>query len=152
MSLTPWLAEQDPMASDWVQTFFEDPFFRRNLGAIVPRSTRMPSLKSVLNMDLLEKEHEYCLCADMPGFTKEDISVNIDNNVLTISANRTEKIDENNEKFHYHERNFGKVERSINLPSNANTDRATASYENGVLRLSFPKIVKGQAGKKLSIA
>ncbi len=153
MSLTPWTM-QDP-TSDWIQNFFEDPFYRSGVTSITPRASRNRLLKPltpVLNMDLVEKEHEFCLCADLPGLSKDEIAINIENNVVHISAKRTECYDEVNDKFHYRERGSGKVERSIQLPNNANTDSATANYENGVLKLTFPKLVKGQVGKKICIA
>ncbi len=146
MSLIPWIATNDVF-----DTFFDDPFFRR--GALVPRQTQQLTtpLAPVLKMDLVEKEDEFSLSADLPGISKEDISINIDHDIVTVSATRTSKHNEDSDKFHYRERSFGRVERSLRLPSNADVDKAAASYENGVLQVHFPKVAKKESGKKIEI-
>eukprot|EP01084_Bolivina_argentea_P190154 326858_1 len=77
--------------------------------------------KPRMNIDMAEKENHYCCCADLPGFNKKDIKLNIDNNVLTINAYK-EKLHEKGDKVNFlrRERAFGKVMRSLRLPSNIN--------------------------------
>jgi HSP20 family protein len=98
--------------------------------------------------------------ADLPGLKKEEISVDIDNNVLTLKVAHEEKKEETRtddpEKegattWHRTERSRVYVMRSIVLPEAANTDAAKATYNNGVLSINFPKKAPAPPPIKLSI-
>ncbi|CAM9805324.1 unnamed protein product [Discosporangium mesarthrocarpum] len=90
---------------------------------------------------------DYQLFADLPGVKKEDISLDIDSEThrLNLSAEkkreRTEesKSEEGGARYHFVERSYGKLSRSIRLPENMDIENADANYSNGVLHLSFPK-------------
>jgi len=98
------------------------------------------------NVDIYEEGNEVVLKTDLPGMKKEDIKVNLTENMLTISGERikTEKI----EKADYfrHERTFGTFERRFELPGDLDTEKIAAHYENGVLELRIP--MKKEAEKK----
>ena len=88
---------------------------------------------------------------DLAGFVKDDISINIDNFVLTITAMKKECHAKEVVTFHRRERAFGKVMRSLRLPSNINPDSCSCDFINGVLIVQLPKI-SSSAHKKLTIA
>ena len=96
------------------------------------------------NVDIFEEGKEFVLKIDLPGMKKEDIKVDITENMLTISGERTktEKI----EKAGYfrHERTFGTFERRFELPGNLDTEKVTAHYEHGVLELRIPMLKEAE--------
>lgn len=90
--------------------------------------------------DITENEKEYILEAELPGFKKEDINIDIDNNYLTISAERKYENTEKDKKGSVirSERSYGSFSRSFDI-SGVVTDKIEAEYENGVLKLTMPK-------------
>ena len=95
-----------------------------------------------LKTDIKDTGDSYTLEADLPGFKKEDIKVDIDDDILVIKAEHSEDKDEKNDNGDYirRERYYGSYTRSFNV-SEINVDGITASYENGVLTLTMPKKV-----------
>lgn len=100
-----------------------------------------------------------CVCkrcdflpVDLPGVAKDDIDVNISNNTMTITAKKSENIEEEAERYFRRERFYGKVQRSIVLPVDADHQRCEAKYENGVLTINMPKLVGESGSKKLMIS
>jgi len=90
-------------------------------------------------MDLIETNEGYRLHLDVPGITKEDLSINYQNDQLTVSGERTSPHLADNEEFVRVERSFGHFYRSFSLPQTVNPAEIEASYENGVLTISVPK-------------
>ena len=85
--------------------------------------------------------HALFCSLDLPGFKKEDISINIDNNVLTVSAFKKEcHLEEAGVHYYRRERAWGKTFRSLRLPSNIGADSATCDFVNGVLIVTLPKV------------
>lgn len=103
--------------------------------------------------DIKKVDGKYVLEAELPGFKKEDIHIDIDKDTLTISAER--KADENDEKgengFIRRERYYGSFSRSFNIKG-IDTDAITAEYNDGVLKLTMPeKAPETPAAKRLEI-
>ena len=94
--------------------------------------------------DIYEDDKSVVLTADMPGMKKEDISINVAKNRLTIKAEKKdyEKVDK--KTFHLSERIFGKFERSFELPDYIDTENIKADYESGVLTLTMNKKAETQ--------
>lgn len=93
-------------------------------------------------IDVEEKESEFVLTAECPGMKEKDIAVDVEQNTLTIKGEKQSEREEKKEKngrWHLVERSWGSFERSFTLPSNADTSRAKASFENGVLTIRLPK-------------
>ncbi|MDE2776166.1 MAG: Hsp20/alpha crystallin family protein [Chloroflexota bacterium] len=92
-----------------------------------------------LALDVDENADAYTVRANLPGVSQEAISVNIHEDVLTISAEtRAENRDENS-KMLIRERRFGQFSRSLRFPTNVDADAVDASFENGVLSITLPK-------------
>jgi HSP20 family protein len=89
----------------------------------------------------------------LPGFLKDDISINIDNNVLAVTAFKRE-CHKGEEGIHYfrRERAWGKCTRHLRLPSNLNPETAETTFLNGVLIIKLPKIATSATHKHLIIA
>lgn len=90
--------------------------------------------------DIKDEGDHFELEADLPGFEKKDIHLDVNGDVLTISAERHSEHEENDKKGKYVrcERSYGAYRREFDL-SNIQTDEIKAKYENGVLKLSLPK-------------
>ena len=98
--------------------------------------------------DITDNGDAYSLEADLPGFGREDITVEVQDNCLTISAERKED-SEHKEDGGYvrRERRFGSFRRSFDI-TGIRGDEISAKYENGVLTLSLPKEVPAEPEKK----
>ncbi|PLR80104.1 heat-shock protein Hsp20 [Bacillus canaveralius] len=93
------------------------------------------------NIDIHETENEVVATCDIPGLEKkEDVNINIDNNMLTISGtvHRVNELKEEN--MHRRERFVGRFQRSVTLPSPVSEDGVRATYRNGVLEIHMPKL------------
>ena len=75
----------------------------------------------------------------MPGYSKDNININIENNILTLIAEAKEETSKKTETYYYMERNSGKQTRTIKLPDNINNDNMSAKYMNGVLYITMSK-------------
>ena len=89
--------------------------------------------------DLVEKEDEFVLTAELPGMTQKDISVTITNNVVTIKGEKKQESENKEGSVHRTERTYGGFSRSFTLPAGARTEKVDASYRDGVLSLRIPK-------------
>jgi HSP20 family protein len=90
--------------------------------------------------DILDQGDHFELRADLPGFKKEDISLGLEDNMLTISAERHSDWEDKDKQGNFVrcERSYGSYSRSYDM-SEVQTDKIEASYENGVLTLKLPK-------------
>ncbi|HEX5024577.1 MAG TPA: Hsp20/alpha crystallin family protein [Agriterribacter sp.] len=88
-------------------------------------------------------EDDKCFCVDVvaPGFKKQDFKVNIEDDILTISAETKTKNKEENKNKQYSRReyNHSSFTRSFSVPENVKGDELSASYKDGILRLDIPK-------------
>jgi HSP20 family protein len=89
--------------------------------------------------DLIESETHYVLRADLPGVSEDDISIELDHNVLTISGERKAETREQTGGYVRVERVSGSFRRSVRLPKGVDAEAITAAFDNGVLEVSVPK-------------
>ena len=104
--------------------------------------------------DITEKDGNFILEAELPGFDKDDIRIDLEKDRLTISAERSsDKEDKDDERSYVRrERFYGSYSRSFNV-SGIDTDAITASYDNGVLKLTMPrKTPEVPASRRLEIS
>jgi HSP20 family protein len=101
-------------------------------------------------MDLVETEEHYVLTADLPGLSEEDISLEFDGDVLTLSGERKFEHTERKEGFYRLERATGSFSRSLTLPEGVDPDAVTATFDKGVLEVRIPK-PEQRKPKKVSI-
>ena len=92
-----------------------------------------------LALDVEENADAYTVRANLPGISQEAISVNIHEDVLTISAETVAENRDENSKMLIRERRFGSFSRSLRFPTNVDGDAVDASFENGVLSITLPK-------------
>lgn len=104
-----------------------------------------------IKIDVAEKDGEYKVLAEIPGVKKDDIQVDIEGDVVSISAEaRAEKDVKEGERVIHSERYFGKVSRSFRLGQEVDQAKASAKYTDGVLELVLPKRTAASA-KRVTI-
>ena len=113
---------------DVFDRMMDDSFFGQGMHDILPCRT-----------DIIDKGDSYLMRADMPGFNKEDIHIDVQGNQLTITAEHKQEISENKRDYVRHERRYGTLSRSFDIQG-INAGNITAAYTNGVLELTLPKI------------
>ncbi|RVW44432.1 22.7 kDa class IV heat shock protein [Vitis vinifera] len=120
---------------------FDDPFrILEHSPITVPRGLETIALA---RSDWKETTSAHIITLDVPGMKKEDIKIEIEENrVLRISGERTAEKEAEGEKWHRSERATGKFWRQFRLPANADLDRIKAHIENGVLRITIPKLAE----------
>jgi HSP20 family protein len=90
-------------------------------------------------MDLVESADEFVLRADLPGLTEQDVKIELEDNVLTVSGERKAEHEERKEGYYRVERSSGTFSRSLTLPEGVDAESVKASFENGVLEVRIPK-------------
>lgn len=94
-----------------------------------------------VKVDVVEHPDEIVIAADLPGYDSDDIDLSVSGGVLTISAetDRELAVDDEKARFHMRERRSRSATRRIRLPGEVEEEEASASYEDGVLTVTFPK-------------
>jgi HSP20 family protein len=104
------------------------------------------------SVNVEESKEELVLTAELPGMSEEDISIEMENNVLTISGEKTEERTEGDQERRYHlwERRYGSFQRSFTLPRTVKAEDIRATYDQGVLTVHLPKVPEAK-GRKITV-
>ena len=89
-------------------------------------------------LEVFQRGQEIVVRADLPGLNKDNVRVDVEDDVLTISGERREENEENREGFFRSERSYGQFYRSIPLPENVDPSSIKASFNDGVLEVTIP--------------
>lgn len=121
--------------------------FGRDFPAPANAGARGPLAPKV---NVAENEKGLDITADLPGVKKEDVALDVADNVLTIKAEHKEEREEKDEKqqFHLYERSYGTYMRRIAIPFEADEDKIAAKLENGVLKISVPRSAEPERRQK----
>lgn len=98
------------------------------------------STDNQFRVDVIDKDDKFLLKAELPGFNKEDIKVDIGDEHLTISASHSEETTQEEDNYIRRERKFGSFARSFDL-GGIDKDNISAAYKNGILEITLPKEV-----------
>ena len=90
-------------------------------------------------VDLYEKDDHFVIKAELPGVDKNDIKVDLKDRVLTLSGERAYDNEVKEENYYRKERSSGKFQRVFTLPADVDSDKITAEFKEGVLRVEVPK-------------
>lgn len=112
-----------------------DEFFNRSIGDMLGSD----GLMNQPSVNILETANAFELEFAAPGFEKQDFSLNVENEYLTVSAQKETKQEENNERYTRREFRFDAFKRSFKLPATINQEAVSAVYKNGVLQVTLPK-------------
>ncbi len=121
---------------DFMNFPFEDRFFSRN-----PKNGAKHQA-AVMKTDIRETDGAYTMEVDLPGFTKDEISMKLDKGYLTISASKNTENEEKDEKGKYvrRERYLGNMSRSFFVGEQLTQEDVKAKFENGILNVTIPKV------------
>lgn len=109
------------------------------------------ALRRIGNMrvELGENESNFVVDVELPGVEKNDISLDVDNNILTVSVEtKRDKENELNNKVLHTERYYGLMKRSLTLPEGIDDSAIKASYNNGILHITLPKKAEAEPESK----
>ena len=90
-------------------------------------------------VDITEDDKEYLIKAELPEVKKEDVKVTVENGTLTITGERKFEKEEKGKKYHRIERAYGSFMRSFTVPEGAASDKVSADFKDGVLKVHLPK-------------
>ena len=111
-------------------TFFDSP---------TPGNGTLAQRRWLPAMDLVETDDDLVLRADLPGLSEDDVKIEVEDNVLTISGERKSAHEERREGFRRVERASGSFSRSLTLPEGIDPEAVQATFDRGVLELRIPK-------------
>ncbi len=120
--------------------FFNDPVFKSETN-----QSWSPAV------DILNNEDSVVLNIELPGLKKEDISVKIEERVLTIQGERKTDSEENKENYYRRERTYGNFKRSFNLSDDVLIDDVNADFNDGILKLTLKKDTTKEELKQITI-
>jgi len=91
------------------------------------------------SVDISEDDREYLIKAELPEVNKEDVKVTVENGVVTLKGERKFEKEESNKKYHRIERSYGSFLRSFSIPEDADPNKVTADFKDGVLMVRLTK-------------
>jgi HSP20 family protein len=131
-----------PALSELINNFFDTDLSER-----IDRS-----LKVMPRTNIMEKEDSYSVEMLVPGFSKDDFNLNVENDLLIVSAQKEENKEEKSDnKIIFREYNVQSFERSFTLSNDVDSNKIEASYENGILNLMIPKKKEALVKKLIKI-
>jgi len=146
--ITRWTPGTDPVR-DRLSRLFEHAFGDVYTGT--EESEDVASRSWMPAVDIAESDDALTLFAELPGLTKDDVEITLEDNVLAIKGERTFDREQTKESYHRIERAYGAFHRSFHLPSNVRPDKVEARFEHGVLRIDIPKQEEAKP-RKIEIA
>ena len=142
--LVPFRKRSNDLMNSFFGKSFIDDFFNNDF---FPMHGNASSIRA----DIKENDKEYVIEAEMPGFDKEEIEIELNDNYLTISANRNEIINEEKENYIRKERRTGRITRSFYV-ENVKNEGIKASHKDGILKIILPKEKEGKKkGNRIQI-
>jgi HSP20 family protein len=91
-------------------------------------------------VDVYETDDALVIKAELPGVSKDDISVDVHEHTLTLRGQRKHETEVKDEQYHRVERSYGSFQRSFNLPSTIDDEKVQATFKDGVLELHLPRL------------
>ncbi|QXX74198.1 Hsp20/alpha crystallin family protein [Methylovirgula sp. HY1] len=99
-------------------------------------------------VDVVEKDKDFEIIAELPGLDEKNIEVKLSNGTLVIKGEKTEEKEEHDKDYHICERRFGSFSRSFQIPPSVDTSRIDAHFSKGVLTVKMPKSAEAMKGEK----
>jgi HSP20 family protein len=132
-----------------------DSFFGSGTGAtgsLPARSTASTVQPLLMTLDVSETDGAYTIHADLPGLEQKDVEVTLAEGILTLRAERKQQEKQEGKTWHRSERSYGSVQRTLQLPADADENKVEATMKNGVLEIEIGKTEKAQpVSKKIEI-
>jgi HSP20 family protein len=139
----PWTTL--PTLQDRINRIFEEAF---------PRSSAKEGEFALADwrpaVDTFEENNNIVIKAELPGVKKENVTIDIKDNMLTLKGERSEETEVKEENYYRKERSYGKFHRAFTLPDAVDANKIEASFKDGVLKISIPKAEEAKT-KKIEI-
>jgi HSP20 family protein len=104
----------------------------------VPESADLPSIWNP-SVDIAERESEYVVRVELPGVSKDDVRITLEDTLLTIRGEKKQEKESKEANYHRMERSYGSFQRSFTLPASVKADTIEAIYRDGILTVTLPK-------------
>jgi HSP20 family protein len=132
---TPFFGSREPFAPFFERFLNFDPSRGESfaLSEDTARGTWVPPV------DIRETDEAFVVTAELPGLTKDDIQITLENNVLRLSGERRFVKEEEKDNYHRIERAYGAFSRVFTLGGGVDAERVAANFQDGVLTISVPK-------------
>ena len=114
-------------------------------GSDIERSMWSPQI------DVSQRGNDLVIHADLPGLTKDDINVDIEDDQIILRGERRDEREQNEQGIYHSERSYGSFYRAIPLPRGVDAEQANATFQNGVLEITVPLPTQQSRGRKLEI-
>ena len=128
--------------------FFED-FFGRDY---LPDFYETGNFKSLPAVNIVEDNDNYTIEVAVPGLDKKDFKIDLENDYLTISSEKENKIEQQNERYTRKEFSYSSFKRSFTLPQTVNSDKIKANHKDGILYVTIPKMEEARVKPARQIA
>jgi len=138
MALVPWEPKEIKRLRDLFDDFFDS--------ELLPESRRLTRRRWMEGgewsplVDVIDKKDSILVKAELPGIDKKDVKISLSENILTIRGERKEEKEIKKEDYYCCERAFGTYSRTIALPVEVDKTKAKATFKNGILEITLPKI------------
>ncbi|RJP80708.1 MAG: Hsp20/alpha crystallin family protein [Candidatus Zixiibacteriota bacterium] len=114
-------------------------------------SSDTPQSELVPRCDVLERENDYAILMELPGVPKDDVKVEYQNHLLTVSGEKKMPAKKESERYFRVERRYGAFSRSFRVGTEIDTGKIQAAFDNGILAITLPKTEKAQP-KKIEVS
>ena len=139
-SFADWQSRMNDFFSHWLPSTRREPNFDDFFAPFQWDS----SLSFGPSIDVVESETDVLVRAEIPGLKKDEFSIELNNNQLTIRGEKKQEKEEKDRNFHRTECSYGCFSRSVYLPCEVDSDKAVAEYSQGVLKVKLPKAESSQ--------
>jgi HSP20 family protein len=140
-------ARSDPVIS--LFRLFDDVF--RGAGLPTARGDAQTGTIIMPNIDISETDSELKIRAELPGVSEQDVEVILNDDILTIRAEREFEREEDKEDYHLVEMSYGTFQRSLQLPYRVDPNQVQAWFENGILNITVPKAKAQQRSNRIQL-
>lgn len=117
-------------------------YFHRNMGNLFNdffNSDEEYEQKWSPRVDVVELEDKFEFSAELPGMTKDNVKLELNENILTISGEKSQENESSDRNIHFTERFYGSFHRSFRIPAPVDSGKIEAVFENGLLKITLPK-------------
>ncbi len=133
-NLTRWQSNRNAWPQLREKNFWASPF-----ADFFDRMLTADDTLASFPVDLVEEDDRYVLKAELPGVKNEDLSLSVENDVLTLSAEKKDEYESRDKGLYRRERSYGKLSRSFQLNGLVNAEKVDAEYRDGILSVTLPK-------------
>jgi HSP20 family protein len=144
--------EMDRVFDDFARHWTVSPFYRRFFDWEPFRRMERASGVLMPETDVVEGEDAIRVSVELPGMEEKDIEVEVTEDTLTISGEKRDEREEEDEDYHLSERSYGAFKRTLRVPDTVASSNVSAEMKNGILTVTLPKTAKAkQKPKKVSV-